>query len=250
MLQVLPCSALQPLRSFDQAGKTRIPTLQGSLFAALNGDSQPPQPCSGLHAARGINSTRSVRCRVPGCVQAAQAGSLDLVVDLKGKLLESPVWDARQDVLVFVDTDGQKIHRYDPFAAEDSPDRLISVLLPEPVGFVGLTEEPSQVVAGMERRIVLVDLHMQSIIRDLAITPEEHGADGHRFNDGKPGPAGIGIFGRKHESSESPDGERGRVYRFDLGPGAAAGKLTEVRLSQDAMTASYVDGIRSGRRSN
>lgn len=45
------------------------------------------------------------------------------------------------------------------------PCRLISVQLPEPVGFVALTEVPDQVLAGMERRIVLVDLQKQSIIR-------------------------------------------------------------------------------------
>lgn len=63
---------------------------------------------------------------------------------------------------------------------------------------------------------------------DVAITPEEHGADGHRFNDGKPGPAGVCIFGRKHESSEGPEGQRGRVYRLDLGPDVTTGTLTEV----------------------
>lgn len=33
-----------------------------------------------------------------------------------GKLLESPVWDGRLERLIFVDTDGQKIHTYDPLA--------------------------------------------------------------------------------------------------------------------------------------
>lgn len=45
------------------------------------------------------------------------------------------------------------------------PCRLISVQLPEPVGFVALTEVPDQVLAGMERRVVLVDLQKESIIR-------------------------------------------------------------------------------------
>ena len=46
----------------------------------------------------------------------------------------------------------------------------MSVHLPEPVGFVGLTEEPDQVLAGMERRVVLVDLQSQSIIRCRLVT--------------------------------------------------------------------------------
>ena len=42
---------------------------------------------------------------------------------------------------------------------------VISVDLPEPVGFVGLTEKPDSVLAGMERRVVLVDLVKQAIVR-------------------------------------------------------------------------------------
>ncbi|KAK9841181.1 hypothetical protein WJX74_001465 [Apatococcus lobatus] len=148
--------------------------------------------------------------------QAAKSESLELVLDLKGKLLESPVWDGRLQKLIFVDTDGQRIYKYDP----STPDSLISVHLPEPVGFVGLTEVPDQVL-------------LAALASDVAITPEEHGADGHRFNDGKPGPAGVCIFGRKHESSETPDGQRGRVYRLDMGPSVIRGKLTEVMTPEE-----------------
>ncbi len=40
-----------------------------------------------------------------------------------GKLLESPLWDARLEKLIFVDTDGQKIHRFDPHAAAEAAER-------------------------------------------------------------------------------------------------------------------------------
>ena len=93
-------------------------------------------------------------------MQAARTESLELVLDLKGeatalnqcelaycnfsepgcpfrlrllmaaheyagKLLESPAWDGRQERLVFVDTDGQNIYRFDPLAAADAPDRYV-----------------------------------------------------------------------------------------------------------------------------
>lgn len=45
--------------------------------------------------------------------------------DFAGKLLESPAWDARLERLIFVDTDGQRIHTFDPFAAADAPDRYV-----------------------------------------------------------------------------------------------------------------------------
>lgn len=46
-------------------------------------------------------------------------------MDIAGKLLESPAWDARLERLIFVDTDGQKIHRFDPSAATDAPKRHV-----------------------------------------------------------------------------------------------------------------------------
>ena len=44
----------------------------------------------------------------------SQQGKLELVLDIKGELLEGPIWDERIKKLHFVDIHGQQIHTFDP----------------------------------------------------------------------------------------------------------------------------------------
>lgn len=50
----------------------------------------------------------------------SQQGKLELVLDLKGELLEGPLWDARTKRLLFIDINKQHIHIYDPQAKSES----------------------------------------------------------------------------------------------------------------------------------
>lgn len=58
-----------------------------------------------------------------------QQGKLELVLDLKGDLLEGPVWDDRIKRLHFVDINGQLIHTLDPDTKSQHPRYLITTLL-------------------------------------------------------------------------------------------------------------------------
>lgn len=127
----------------------------------------------------------------------SEQGKLELVLDLNGDLLEGPVWDERIRKLHFIDIDKQLIHTYDPHAESEHTrctanasiwlgstqnwcqvlhesrnllnllycNRHSQVKLPEPVGNIGLTEDPNILLAALRRSIVLFDLTKQNIIR-------------------------------------------------------------------------------------
>lgn len=50
----------------------------------------------------------------------SQKGKLELVLDLKGELLEGPLWDDRTKKLLFIDINKQHIHTYNPHAESES----------------------------------------------------------------------------------------------------------------------------------
>lgn len=50
----------------------------------------------------------------------SQKGKLELVLDLKGELLEGPLWDDRIKKLLFIDINKQHVHIYDPHAESES----------------------------------------------------------------------------------------------------------------------------------
>ena len=58
-----------------------------------------------------------------------QQGKLELVLDLKGNLLEGPIWDDRIKKLHFIDINGQLIHTFDPSTKSHHPRYLIKRLL-------------------------------------------------------------------------------------------------------------------------
>ncbi len=69
--------------------------------------------------------------RQQGTARMAQAellqqGKLELVLDLKGNLLEGPIWDERVKKLHFIDINGQLIHTFDPNAKSQTPRYLIT----------------------------------------------------------------------------------------------------------------------------
>ncbi|KAL3150792.1 hypothetical protein ABBQ32_000558 [Trebouxia sp. C0010 RCD-2024] len=143
-----------------------------------------------------------------------QQGKLELVLDLKGDLLEGPVWDDRIKRLHFVDINGQLIHTLDPDTKSQHP-RHTEVKVPEPIGNIGLTEDPNILLAALKRAIVLFDLAKQAVVREIATTPEEHGVEGYRFNDGKISPGGVFIGGRMHKSGAEVTGKHSHWYRLD-----------------------------------
>lgn len=59
--------------------------------------------------------------------------------------------------------------------------------------------------------MVVVDVDRKALGPALATTPEAHGIDDMRFNDGKGAPGGELIIGRMH--SKWREGNPGRLYR-------------------------------------
>ena len=57
--------------------------------------------------------------------ELSQQGNLELVLDLKGDLLEGPIWDERIKKLHFIDINGQQIHTFNPDAKSPHPRYLL-----------------------------------------------------------------------------------------------------------------------------
>ena len=75
-----------------------------------------------LHPCRPVPRARKLRHHV-SMVQAdlSQQGKLELVLDIKGELLEGPIWDERIKKLHFVDINAQQIHTFEPDSKSQQP---------------------------------------------------------------------------------------------------------------------------------
>ncbi|KAK9833320.1 hypothetical protein WJX81_006117 [Elliptochloris bilobata] len=142
--------------------------------------------------------------------------TVDLALDARTILGESPVWDDRIGRLYFVDINERRLHAWEPQSGE-----RISIEAPEQVGCVALTNDTGKVLLGLHRRVVVVDVASRALCASLATTPDSHGIDDMRFNDGKGAPDGALIIGRMH--SKWREGKPGRLYRL-----APPGELQEV----------------------
>lgn len=89
----------------------------------------------------------------------AESGcDIQLVLDAKTDLGESPAWDARSQRLYFVDIYGKSIHIYDPATKEH-----VQIDTPELPGTVVPTSNPDVLLAAFDRwvtsqRIVTIDM--------------------------------------------------------------------------------------------
>lgn len=127
----------------------------------------------------------------------------ELIADVKAELGEGPSWDARRELLFWVDIEGHQVHEYNP---TDGTDRTIPV--GRHVGAVVPMEDGGLLIAGRDGFYTL-DPHTGEL---EAIAKPEHEPAGNRFNDGKCDPSGrfwAGTMSMKHESN------KGALYRLD-----------------------------------
>lgn len=112
-----------------------------------------------------------------------------VVLEVGAALGEGPIWDDREQSLLFVDIVGQRVHRFYPGTGEHS-----SFSAGAPVGAVALTEDGGLLMA-LHDRFVHVD---RSGEHPVAV--EGFRADGRvlRFNDGKVDPWGRFLAGTTH----------------------------------------------------
>ena len=159
-------------------------------------------------------------------VHAAEAG-----------LGEGCVWSPVEDLLIWVDINGQAVHRFDHFSG-----RPVSVRrYPEPVG----NAEPRAgggLALGLGASVALTD--RAGAVETVIELPGE--PDSHRTNDGAVAPDGRLFQGTM--SDAEPGAPVGALYRVDA-YGSARRVLEEVRISNgmgwspDGATMYYIDTL-------
>lgn len=129
---------------------------------------------------------------------------VECVLDIRNTLGESPVWDAREQALYWVDILEAKIYRWQP-----TTQALRHWQLPAAVGCIGLREQGGLVLA-MRSGFHLFDLQSEALT--FLQHPEAHLAS-NRFNDGKVSPEGRFWAGTMDDRPEKET--RGSLYRLD-----------------------------------
>jgi sugar lactone lactonase YvrE len=117
---------------------------------------------------------------------------------------EGPVWDHRNGTLLWVDIKAPAVWRLTP---EDGETQTFAV--PEPIGFVALTRDPDQVIAGLKSGLARLRLSDGTVEPIIDPEPDQ---PGNRLNDGFVGPDGSLYFGTLDEAGEAPNGF---FYRWD-----------------------------------
>ena len=146
----------------------------------------------------------------------------------RAALGEGPLWDWRENLLYFVDIEGQSIRQYDP---ETKIEKVIPA--PQRVGTLGLCRD-GRMLAALEDGIYFVE------DGKFTMAHEQCEIDGYRFNDGK-----VGPDGRFYAGTMDKEGN-GAFYRLD-----ADGNLTKLfggvytsnglDWSHDGKTFYYID---------
>lgn len=134
------------------------------------------------------------------------ADRAELVLDAKARLGEGAVWDARRQLLYWVDIEGYAVHAFDPATGRDQSFALgdsVGTVVPRTKGGVALT---------LGRAFATLDLETRRL--SVLVEPEEEKARlGNRFNDGKCDPRGR-FWAGTMAVSEAP--AAGALYRLDL----------------------------------
>ncbi|KFM27943.1 Regucalcin [Auxenochlorella protothecoides] len=137
--------------------------------------------------------------------------TVDLALEARCDLGESPVWDGKTNNLYFVDINSRTIHGFQPETGEH-----FTIKADEPTGTIVPTNDPTKILVATQRDILVVDVPGRKVTKQaIATTPKEHGTEGFRFNDGKVSPSGTLLIGRM--SNKWRKGARGRQYRLDPG---------------------------------
>jgi sugar lactone lactonase YvrE len=141
--------------------------------------------------------------------------ALELVLDARCQLAESPLWSEQEKRLLFVDITGRRLLKFDPAVK-----MLESFDVEEDIGCVA-PEAGGGFVAGLRSGIWILDERGRKQ-RLLAANPEDSKVS--RFNDGRVDPAGRFLAGTVDEAKAG----RAALYRYD--------KFGLVRIAGGLMT--------------
>jgi sugar lactone lactonase YvrE len=134
--------------------------------------------------------------RIKKLAEPMEIKKIETVVDHRCILGEGPVWDHRQNRLLWVDIIEGHIHQFIP-----STNVFTTFVVGEMIGAVALSEQ--RLIAATESGFSFIDLENEVV--ESIIDPEEHMA-GNRFNDGKCDPAGRFLAGTLPLKEDHPGG--------------------------------------------
>ena len=135
--------------------------------------------------------------------QKLSSGSVEVVVDAGATIGEGPVWDARENVVWWVDITRNLVHRYDPDSRRDTTidvGQAVGAVVPRASGGLVLAVQDGFAVLDPDTRRL-----------DL-IAPVEEDTPENRMNDAKCDSSGR-LWGGTMAYSEAAGA--GRFYRLD-----------------------------------
>ncbi|XP_042314891.1 regucalcin-like isoform X2 [Sceloporus undulatus] len=166
---------------------------------------------------------------------------IETVVKEKNRMGECPVWEERENSLVFVDINSQKVCRWNSLSKE-----LQCVALDARVGSVSLRQCGGYVVT-VGTRFAFLNWEDQSLVD---ITEVELDKANNRFNDGKVDPMGRYFAGTMAEETEPGVRARHQGALYTLFPDCSVMKqLEQVDISNgldwslDHRTFFYIDSL-------
>lgn len=164
------------------------------------------------------------------------SASAKLILDVKARLGEGPIWYAPEQVLYWVNIMENEVHIYNPATNED---RVIDV--GQYVGTI-VPRQSGGVMLALHHGFASLDLESEELT--LIHDPEEAFPD-NRFNDGKCDPAGRFWAGTMAMAGENRSGA-GNLYRMDTNQSVyrmLSGVTTSngIAWSLDHKTMYYID---------
>lgn len=140
----------------------------------------------------------------------------ELVVDSRCGVGESPIWQAGEQALYWVDIPARKLHRWCPASGKanqwEAPEMLACIA---PIG------GESSWIAGMETGVFELTPHADGTLQADLLSKVNHAQPGMRFNDGRCDRQGRFLAGTM-VMDMSAGARAGCVYRFDADGSLAA----------------------------
>ncbi|XP_051282900.1 regucalcin isoform X1 [Dicentrarchus labrax] len=166
---------------------------------------------------------------------------VESVVKSSALIGEGPVWEESEQMLMFVDIAGQKIHRWSP-----TTNQIQSVETGDTVGFA-VPRRLGGYVAGVGRSIVAVDWSTQTMTSLVEVDKEK---PNNRLNDGKVDPIGRLLAGTMGKEVRPAEVQRQQGSLFSVTSDLTVSKhLSQVDISNgldwspDQKTFFYIDSL-------
>jgi L-arabinonolactonase len=149
---------------------------------------------------------------------------IEIVVDERMLVGESPRWDHRDNSFWWVDIYEPSLNRLDPRTGARRKWRM-----PEKIGCFGFTRR-GRIIAGMQSGIALIDLEPDGEARVERVFDLHPLNPDFRFNDGRVDPGGRFWAG---SIVESMDRRVGALYRYD--PDGTGRKMVDLLIGANGM---------------